>query len=123
MTLGRLGLNCRTLTTISALCMSLAGCGGGGQNLNQLSVQGPVYNPYPPGILPADLESEIARVLREIDGIEAQAIAQWKALPPPMVSANPPTPQNSGTAAMETLGKLLNFDKNMSPFQNVACSS
>ncbi len=29
--------------------------------------QSSIYNPYPPGILPADLESEIARVLREID--------------------------------------------------------
>ncbi len=27
----------------------------------------PVYNPYPPGILPADLNSEIARVQREVD--------------------------------------------------------
>ena len=26
----------------------------------------PVYNPYPPGILPGGLDSEIARVLREI---------------------------------------------------------
>ena len=34
----------------------------------------PIYNPYPPGILPANLESEIARVLREIDVIEARAI-------------------------------------------------
>ena len=41
----------------------------------------PVYNPYPPGILPADLEPEIARVLREIDVIEQRAIARWLALP------------------------------------------
>ncbi len=34
----------------------------------------PLYNPYPPGILPADLSSEIARVLREIDVIEGRAI-------------------------------------------------
>src|SRR5690242_20217408 len=43
----------------------------------------PPYNPYPAGLLPADLESEIARVLREIDVIEARAIARWLALPPP----------------------------------------
>jgi len=29
----------------------------------------PFYNPYPPGILPADLDSEIARVIREVDFI------------------------------------------------------
>src|SRR5579864_8496476 len=34
----------------------------------------PIYNPYPPGILPANLQSEIARVLREIDVIEQRAI-------------------------------------------------
>jgi hypothetical protein len=33
-----------------------------------------IYNPYPPGILPSDLDSEIARVLREIDVIEGRAI-------------------------------------------------
>ena len=32
-----------------------------------------IYNPYPPGILPPDLDAELARVLREIDVIEARA--------------------------------------------------
>jgi hypothetical protein len=41
------------------------------------------YNPYPPGILPADLNSEIARVLREVDFIEGEAMAQLRALTPP----------------------------------------
>jgi cytochrome c peroxidase len=41
-----------------------------------------IYNPYPLGILPSDLNSEIDRVLREIDFIEARAIARWQALPP-----------------------------------------
>src|SRR6201982_4327240 len=43
----------------------------------------PFYNPYPSGILPADLDSEIARVLREIDVIEARAIQRWQSLPLP----------------------------------------
>ena len=30
-----------------------------------------VYNPYPPGILPTDLNSELARVLREVNFIES----------------------------------------------------
>jgi cytochrome c peroxidase len=82
-----------------------------------------VYNPYPPGILPSNINSEIARVLREIDGIESEAIKQWEALPPPIVAGNPPIQQNSGQAAVEILGKLLNFDKTMSPFENQACAS
>ncbi len=32
------------------------------------------YNPYPPGILPSDLDSEIARVIREVDFIENEAL-------------------------------------------------
>ena len=43
----------------------------------------PVYNPYPPGILPSDLSSEIARVQREVDLIEGRAFARWKGLEPP----------------------------------------
>jgi cytochrome c peroxidase len=81
------------------------------------------YNPYPPGIVPADIDSELARVIREIDGIFAQALAEWKALPPPMLTGQPPTLQGSGYRMVEVLGKLLNFDKTMSPFQNVACAS
>jgi cytochrome c peroxidase len=83
----------------------------------------PIYNPYPPGILPADLDAELARVLREIDGIEAIAMAQWKALPPPNLTGQPPTLQGTGTAAVEILGKLMNYDKNISPNRNVACAS
>jgi cytochrome c peroxidase len=40
-----------------------------------------------------------------------------------MFHGSPPTLQGTGTAAVETLGKLLNFDKNISPFRNVACAS
>jgi hypothetical protein len=45
-------------------------------SLAQSSVpqQTPVYNPYPPGLLPANLNSEIARVQGEINVIEARAI-------------------------------------------------
>ena len=47
--------------------------------------QPPAYNPYPPGILPSDLDSEIARVQREIQEIENENIADWQALPSPNV--------------------------------------
>jgi hypothetical protein len=80
-----------------------------------------VYNPYPPGILPSDLNSEIARVQREVNFIFNEAIGEWQALPPPNVTGNPPTLQDSGYQAVEVLGKLLNFDSKMSPFKNEAC--
>jgi hypothetical protein len=34
------------------------------------------YNPYPPGILPADLSSETARVQREVDLVREQK--RWR---------------------------------------------
>jgi len=64
----------------------------------------PDYNPYPPGILPSNLNSEIARVLREVDFIENRALARWRALPPPALTGQPPTLQNTGTESIETLG-------------------
>ncbi len=83
----------------------------------------PVYNPYPPGILPANVNSELARVLREIAVIENEAIAQWHTLPPPTLIGQPPTLQGSGYSAVRILGKLMNFDRNMSPLKNIACAS
>ena len=49
------------------------------------------YNPYPPGILPADLEAELDRVRREVTVVFQQALAQWHALPPPNLTGQPPT--------------------------------
>jgi len=83
----------------------------------------PIYNPYPPGILPADLNAEIARVLREIRVVENRAIQRWHNLPPPVVTGQPPTLQNTGTERIETLGELMNFDTNISPGRNQACAS
>src|SRR5205807_7223828 len=83
----------------------------------------PIYNPYPPGILPNDLNSEINRVLREIASIENRAITRWHNLPPPIVTGQPPVLKNTGTEAVETLGELMNFDKNISPGRNQACAS
>ena len=83
----------------------------------------PVYNPYPPGILPSDLNAETARVLREVDVIEDRALARWHALPPPRLAGQPPVLSNVGTEAVETLGELMLYDKNMSPNRNEACAS
>src|SRR5277367_6945532 len=82
-----------------------------------------VYNPYPPGILPPDLDSEIARVQREVEVIEGRALARWHALPPRILTGQPPVLLNVGTEATETLGELMMFDKNISPNRNLACAS
>src|SRR6202035_2728260 len=90
-----------------------------------------IYTPYPSyipsavpsAILPDDLNSELMRVQREITGIENEALAVASALPTPVLSSNPPTIARIGYLAGETLGKLLNFDMNMSPFRNEACAS
>ncbi len=82
----------------------------------------PFYNPYPPGILPPDLPQEIDRVRREVRFIESEALAQWKALPPPTLTGQPPILAHTGQRANVLLGKLMNFDENMSPFKNRACA-
>src|SRR6202045_5156006 len=81
----------------------------------------PEYNPYPPGILPSDLASEVARVQREVQFIFNEALNEWRALPAPTLAGNPPTLKGSGYEAVDILGKLLNFDEKMSPFRNEAC--
>src|ERR1700686_895801 len=106
---------------VVALCMSVGGKKVSAQNA--ASSAEPLYNPYPPGILPSDLPSELARVLREVNVIEAEAIRQWHALKPPVLTGQPPVLQNTGVASIEILGKLMNFDKTISPNQNKACAS
>ena len=44
------------------------------------------------------------------------------ALEPPILTGQPPVMQNVGTEAIETLGELMLFDKNISPNRNVACA-
>ena len=83
----------------------------------------PPYNPYPPGILPPDLNSELERVRREVRFIFNQALAEWKALPPPVLTGQPPTLQGSGYQMVQTLGKLMNYDENISVFKDMACAS
>jgi cytochrome c peroxidase len=81
-----------------------------------------VYNPYPPGILPPGLPQEIERVRREEQFIENEAITEWHALGPITFTGQPPTIQGNGYQAVRILGKLMNFDENMSVFKNEACS-
>ena len=83
----------------------------------------PPYNPYPPGILPPDLNSELDRVRFEIQGIEAEALREWGTVGPVTYTGQPPIIQGNGYKAVRTLGKLMNYDENISPFKNVACAS
>src|SRR5260370_3664894 len=81
-----------------------------------------VYNPSPRSIVPSDLSSEIARVLRELDVIESRALAGWHTLKPPILTGQPPVLQKTGTEAIETLGELMLYDKNISPNRNQSCA-
>ena len=104
-------------------------------NLFQPDIPVPPYNPYPtlsgttpPSILPPDLQPEIYRVRREVQTIFDRYFAEWQALTPPVLSntqgeGNPPVLQGTGYDAVRILGGLLNYDENMSPFRNQACSS
>jgi cytochrome c peroxidase len=109
----------------SAICTIFAGTllvsPGAGQPTFEVP-QIRLYNPYPPDILPPDLDEEIARVRREVRGVFKEALGEWQALPPPVLTGNPPTFQGTGYQAVEILGKLMNFDEKMSPFRDEACA-
>jgi cytochrome c peroxidase len=92
--------------------------------INSAHAQGPItYNPYPPGVLPTDINSELLRVRREANTIEAEAIKQWKATPAPILTGQPPILQNTGQASVQILGKLMNFDTSIGVYGNYACGS
>src|SRR5258705_438891 len=101
--------------------LSSAQNGGFGQKGGDPDTPPPPYNPYPPGILPSDLNSEIARVLREVDFIESEALAQLRTLPPPTLTNQPPLLAHTGQRLNVLVGKALNFDRNISPFKDRAC--
>jgi len=83
---------------------------------------GTTYNPYPPGILPSDIVAEIARVRCEVNFIENIALGEARALGPVAFQGNPPILQGNGKIAVQLLGKLMNYDENISVFQNRACA-
>src|ERR1700731_465610 len=109
-------------TVLGVLSVPLAGSN------NPHAQTPPPYNPYPSGILPANLDSELLRVRHEVATIFNRYLAEWHALIPPVLSntqgeGNPPVLQGTGYQAVRILGGLLDYDENMSPFRNVACSS
>ena len=114
-----LSIACAVVATALLTSTRLTPAQSGGARAQEQSP--PFYNPYPPGILPADLPQEIERVRREVRFIEKEAMAQWRALPPPTLTGQPPILAHTGQRANVLLGKLMNFDENISPFKNRAC--
>src|ERR1700720_3487670 len=115
---------CAAVAAIFLMCTRLTSAQNGAAPKSQWAgheQQPTAYNPYPPGILPSDLDSEIARVIREVDFIENEALVQLRALPPPTLTNQPPVLANTGQRLNVLVGKVMNFDKNISPFKNRAC--
>jgi cytochrome c peroxidase len=116
-------------TVLGVLSVPLA---GSFEARAQVGVDQPIppYNPYPPlpgftppGILPLNLQSEIFRVRNEVQTIYDRYFAEYQALTPlPTYAGNPPILVPNGYDAQRILGGLLNFDENISPFQNEACA-
>jgi cytochrome c peroxidase len=69
--------------------------------------------PYPPGIIPPGLCPEVKQVEKQIDQTEQQTLDYARTLP-----------INLGTRLIQiqTLGKLLLYDKNLSVNRNEACT-
>jgi len=74
------------------------------------------------GHSPARLEPELDRVRGEVRFIFGQALAEMRALPP-LTRRAILRPFTAGICSGPDLGKLMNFDENMSPFRNEACAS
>src|SRR5437868_13361131 len=107
-------------TVLGVLSIPLAGSTEARAQLVDLPANIPPYNPYPSGILPADLQSELNRVKFEVETIFGRYFAEYQALISaglPTLTGQPPTLFPSGYEATRILGGLLNFDENMSPFK------
>src|SRR6201984_1637902 len=103
-------------TVLVVLSVPLAGSSGA-----RAQIPPAPYNPFPSGILPANIDSERARIEREVTTIFGRYFAEWQALTPtPHNAGNPPILVPNGYEAQRILGGLLNFDINISPFRNVA---
>src|SRR4029078_11514277 len=56
----------------------------------------PVYFPYPSGVIPSDLCTEVNTVQRKVEVLFKEALAEWRALPPPTLEGRPPVLQETG---------------------------
>ena len=106
---------------VAIVAMLLLLSGGGRQPASGSA--GDRYDPYPPGILPTNLDAETVRVQGEVRRIFATTFETVRALPPAAVTGNPPTQQGAGSEAVQLLGELMNYDLDMSPLKNETCAS
>jgi hypothetical protein len=102
-----------SLVLLCVVCLVVLGAVMITRGVSAQNATSSIYFPYPTGIIPSDLVSEIARVNREVSLIESEALTQWNSLR-----------KNSGTAMrqVQLLGKIELFDKNLSVNKNQACS-
>ena len=117
-----LSLVCASIGGVLLVFTAIAPAGNAGVSPGSPHDRERQYFPYPPGIIPSDLDAEFKRVRREIDFIENEALGQWRALPAPTMTGNPVTAQGTGARAMQILGKLELFDETLSVNKNMACS-
>src|SRR5882724_884419 len=89
-------------TVLGVLSVPLAGSTE--VRAQQLDQNVPAYNPYPSGILPANLQPELLRVRREVQTVFDRYFAEWQALTPPTLTGQPPTLTGTGYEAVRILG-------------------
>ncbi len=117
-----LSVVCATIVGIVLVFTTLAPAENAAVSASRLHDRDQKYFPYPPGIIPSDLDAEVQRVRHEVDFVENEALGQWHALRAPTMAGNPVTAQNTGARAMQILGKLELFDETLSVNKNMACS-
>ena len=71
---------------------------------------------------PADLPSELLGCCARWIALKLRPLPSGK-LPRPRLTGQPPIFQNTGVASVEILGKLMNYDRKISPYKNTACAS
>ncbi|MEO1089727.1 MAG: cytochrome c peroxidase [Pseudomonadota bacterium] len=81
-----------------------------------------LYDPYPPGILPADLATEVERVRRETQVAFDRAMTEWEDLASARGDGGPQAVAGADYQAVSLLGELMNFDEAMSVDGNQACA-
>ena len=76
--MNRLRLTIISVVVLFVLALCMLGSGRKVSAQNAASSPSSVYNPYPPGILPPNLNSEISRVLAEVDFLKAERRTRWR---------------------------------------------